>query len=431
MPNQVYIIGAGAAGCFCAIALKRMNAHMEVTVVERGTRPLRKLAITGGGRCNLTNSFSEVRSLKQVYPRGEKLMKRLLKEFSQHDTMAWFENEGIPLTTQPDQCVFPRSQDAMQIVDTLQILMRRAGVKVVCNCDAFAKGSMQQITGRNSDEAFVTAWLKEQAEHLTTGQVEDRPSTQQTALVIATGTPHSDTLRLFFAPYGIKVTPTLPSLFTFCLGDEALHALMGTVVEHVVVRLTGTKWQAEGALLITHWGFSGPAILRLSSYAAVHLASSDYQAELAVNWLGGAREDEAADLLQHLAAAYPQRLLANQHPPQLMQRHWVYLLQKAGLSPQKRWQELGPKQTARLASLICCDLYKVTGRGENKEEFVTCGGIALDNLNPSTLECRHLPHLYFAGEVCDVDAVTGGFNLQAAWTMGYVVARSIAQLPAS
>lgn len=414
MSNQVYIIGAGASGCFCAICLKRMNPSAEVTVVERGTRPLRKVAITGGGRCNLTNTFAEVRSLKQIYPRGEKLMKRLLKEFSHRDTMEWFESEGIRLTIQEDQCVFPASQDAMEIVDTLQILMRRLGVRLVCNCDAFAEGSLRKVTGADSNTPLVTHWLA------------NRQSNSSSALIIATGTPHADKLLDAFGPLGIKVSPTLPSLFTFRLGDDALHTLMGTVVENASVRLTGTKFQASGPLLITHWGFSGPAILRLSSYAAIHLATSNYHAQLAVNWLGDAHEDEVANLIQEMATANPQRQLANQYPNQLVQRHWLYLLQKSGLSPQKRWQELGPKQMARLASLLCCDLYSVTGRGENKEEFVTCGGIALDNLNPATLECRQVPGLYFAGEVCDVDAVTGGFNLQAAWTMGYIVARSVA-----
>lgn len=400
--KRVVIIGAGATGCFCAIQLKRACPHCDVVVLERASRPLAKVAITGGGRCNLTNSFAMVRSLKEVYPRGEKVMKRALKVFSNKDAMSWFEAEGVRLVTQDDECVFPASQDAMEIVRTLTGLMQRLGVKLQLNT------CVEAIS--RSDMGYHIAPLGLKAD----------------AVVVATGSPRKERLETMFRTLPLELLPTLPSLFTFKVDDEALHALMGIVVEEVNVKLSATKFAASGPLLITHWGLSGPAILKLSSHAARHLAECAYCADVVVNWFGEMKEPDIADLLRGLAVQGPHRQLSNLYPERFVQRHWLYLCGRAGLSADKRWQDVGPKQMNRLAALLAADTYHVTGRGQNKDEFVTCGGVSLSNLDPNTFECRQHPGLYFAGEVTDVDAVTGGFNLQAAWTMGYVVAQAIA-----
>jgi predicted Rossmann fold flavoprotein len=200
---------------------------------------------------------------------------------------------------------------------------------------------------------------------------------------------------------------------------------MGTVVNGVSVKLTGTKHAADGPLLITHWGLSGPAILRLSSYGARLLAEKEYKMDVSVNWFGDCRECEVLDQLRSFAEHNPQKQLSSIYPEQFVQRHWLYLLSKAGLPHDKRWQETGPKQMTRLASLLTNDIYHIEGKGAYKEEFVTCGGVSLAEIAPSAMECRKHPQLYFAGEVLDVDAVTGGFNLQAAWSMGYACAKSI------
>ena len=398
--RRIAIIGAGAAGCFCAVNIKKRMPEAEVTVYESGRKPLTKVAITGGGRCNLTNSFEHVRSVKEAYPRGEKLMKRALKVFSNNDVMEWFEREGVALTVQADGCVFPLSQDAMEIVCTLTRLMNSYGVRLLCD------RRISQITPL-SDGGY------------------DIDGAQYEKVVVTTGGAPTLSRLSFLDAFQLEKMESVPSLFTFNIDNKALHSLMGTVVENVTARLTGTKLSASGPLLITHWGLSGPAILKLSSYGARVLKEREYRMEVAINWFGKERETEVAERLHILVSENSKKQLSSVYPEELVQWLWIFLLERAGLSPQKRWQELGAKQLNRLAALLTNDTYAISGKGAYKEEFVTCGGIALSNINPSTMECKAYPGLFFAGEVLDVDAITGGYNLQAAWTMGYISACSV------
>lgn len=385
---KIAIIGGGAAGCFCAIGLKRRLPDAEVTVYEAGPKLLAKVAVTGGGRCNLTNSFRDVRRLGEVYPRGEQLMRRALAAFSHEDTMRWFEAEGVRLTVQEDQCVFPVSQDAMQIVRTLERCLREAGVRVRLNAP------VERVADLDADRVVVTVG----------------------------GSSREKLERLL--PAGVEVTPCVPSLFTLKIPDAGLRALMGTVVEQASLTLAGTKFRAAGTLLLTDWGVSGPATLRLSSYAARHLAESGYAGTLLVNWLD-APEAAAREWIAETAAAHPQKQAAGTPPAGLTARLWRHLLGRAGLREDLRWAELGSKGAARLASTLTADAYPVAGRARFKEEFVTCGGVALSGVNLNTLESKVRPGLYFAGEALDVDAVTGGFNLQAAWSTAALVAQGM------
>ncbi len=401
---KIIIIGAGAAGCFCAIETKRHYPGADVIILESGTKPLAKVAMTGGGRCNLTNSFLDVRSTKQVYPRGEKLMKRALKRFSQKDTMQWFENEGVRLVTQEDQCVFPKSQDAMEIVHTLTRLADRLGIRIITG-----QKVLNIKTAKNNGFIVVTPTADYDATHV----------------VVAPGGSPKKAGIAFLDSLHLDIIEPVPSLFTFNIADDKLHALMGTVVPMVSARMPGTKFMAEGPLLITHWGLSGPAILKLSSYAARHLSEQKYKAEVSVNWYHDINENDVLEMLTGMQRENQQKQLSNQYPKQFNQRHWLYLTQKAGLSAQKRWQEVGPRQMLRLAAMLTNDVYAIAGKGKFKDEFVTCGGVALSNIDINTLESKAHPGLFFAGEVLDVDAVTGGFNLQAAWSMGHIVAESL------
>lgn len=385
---KIAIIGGGAAGCFCAIGLKRRLPDSEVTVYEAGPKLLAKVAVTGGGRCNLTNSFRDVRRLGEVYPRGEQLMRRALAAFSHEDTMRWFEAEGVCLTVQEDQCVFPVSQDAMQIVRTLERCLREAGVRVWLNAP------VERVADLDADRVVVTVG----------------------------GSSREKLERLL--PAGVEVTPCVPSLFTLKIPDAGLRALMGTVVEQASLTLAGTKFRAAGTLLLTDWGVSGPATLRLSSYAARHLAENGYAGTLLVNWLD-APEAAAREWIAETAAAHPQKQAAGTPPAGLTARLWRHLLGRAGLREDLRWAELGSKGAARLASTLTADAYPVAGRARFKEEFVTCGGVALSGVNLNTLESKVRPGLYFAGEALDVDAVTGGFNLQAAWSTAALVAQGM------
>ncbi len=420
---KIAIIGAGAAGCFCAVNVKRMMREAHVTVFEAHQKPLAKVAVTGGGRCNLTNTFANVKSLQQVYPRGHKLMKRLFHQLDQHALMQWFEQEGVRLTVQDDQCVFPQNQDAMEIVDTLLLGMRREGVVLRCG---------ERV-------ALISEELGVRSEELSPRY---RVSTESysdvfDAVVITTGGSPKVTGLDFLAPLELEIEQPVPSLFTFKI-DDPITQLPGVVVEKTIATIAGTKLKAEGPLLITHHGMSGPAILKLSSQAARYLADTGYKAQLNVNWLEGKNEDEVHEELEALLGEHPQKQIGSVHlttdqqlktgaTSPLTARLWNYLIAKAGIVPERRCAEVGRKQLNKLASILTCDTYNIIGQNRFKEEFVTCGGIATSNVDPNTLQCRKHPGIFFAGEVLDVDAVTGGFNLQAAWTMGYVVAKELAK----
>lgn len=387
------IIGGGAAGFFLGINLKEMCPEMEVTIFEKSKRVLAKVEISGGGRCNCTNSFAEVRDLSEVYPRGHRLMKRLMKGFSQEDAYEWFERHGVRLTTQDDQCVFPMSQDSHTIINCFLIEARRYGIEIRTETKI---DSLDLLSGYD----FIA---------VTTG-----------------GPPKAEGLR-WLSDMGHTIEPPVPSLFTFQIADEALHALMGTVVEDAVTMIPGTKLRAQGPLLITHWGMSGPAILKLSSYGARLLADQQYHAPLAVNWTNR-RDTEVLAMLDEIIIRSPQKQLKTIAPCGLPSRLWAYLAEKClGERVNGRWGSLNKKELNRLANILSGgDSYQIAGRAPFKDEFVTCGGIALSAVNPSTLESRHVPHLFFAGEVLDIDGITGGFNFQAAWTTAYTVACAIA-----
>mgnify|MGYP003526597048 FL=1 len=402
---RIAIIGAGAAGCFAAINIKRGMPEADICVYEGGRKPLAKVAVTGGGRCNLTNSFRSVNSIDDVYPRGARLMKRLLREFSHTDAIAWFEEAGVRLTVQEDDCVFPVSQDAMEIVNTLLRLMRGSGVKIETS------RKVSSIT--HGDDTYRIDFICGQH------------ATADTVVIATGGSPRMAGLEML-APLGLDIQSPVPSLFSLSVENgHPITQLMGTVVEHVTASITGTKLKAEGALLVTHWGLSGPAVLKLSSHAARHLAERDYKAQVGINWFGDMREGEVVEMLEGFAEKNPQKQLASVFPTHLNNRLWLFLLDTCGLRHDARWAELGKKSYNRMAARMTNSTFEITGRNRFKDEFVTCGGVDLKNINPSTLECRKHNRLYFAGEVLDVDAVTGGFNLQAAWTMGYVVAKSI------
>lgn len=443
---KVAIVGAGAAGCFCAIELKRRMPSASVEVFEAGAKALAKVAITGGGRCNLTNSFEGISSLSIAYPRGDKLMKRLFRSFDQRSTWQWFENEGVKLVLQEDHCVFPASQDAMEIVNTLQARMRQAGVVLhmrhkvsgINPCsdrgyelsieDAECSGrSLRQAQRPDSlaPESIISVPEPVEGPILQKSQRLDKHNCLADIVVVTTGgSPKLSGLGMLDG-LDLEIVPPVPSLFTFNLPGSPVRELMGTVVENASASLVGTKFKASGPLLITHWGMSGPAILKLSSYAARYLAENEYSATLSVNWFGDAGEQDVRDRITALSKDSPQKQILNTHPSELPSRLWNYLISKCGIREDARWAELGSKGMNRLVNTLINDEYQIRGKSRFKEEFVTCGGVALSNINLNTLESKNHPGLYFAGEVLDVDAITGGFNLQAAWSMGYTVARSI------
>ena len=405
----ISIIGAGAAGCFAAIHAKRLLPEADVHIYESMNRPLAKVAITGGGRCNLTNTFAQAGSMAQVYPRGTRLMQRLLHAFDHNATMRWFEAEGVRLTVQEDECVFPASQRAQEIVGTLTRLIRHLGIGL--------------HTGHR-----LQAIIPEDGGYRLQFAAPEVPDVVSDIVVVATGGAARPSSLVPFGRLSLDVESPVPSLFPFMTGSDGITAMTGTVVPEVTAFIPGTRFRATGPLLITHWGLSGPAILRLSSYAARHLHDCGYSGvSLAINFLGTANEEEARTMLCQMAARNTDKQVGSVWPEALVRRLWHHLLERHGFDVRMRWSQIGPRRLNALAARLTACPFTITGRSPYKEEFVTCGGISLSNVNASTLECRHHPGLYFAGEILDVDAVTGGFNLQAAWTMGHAVAQAIAR----
>ena len=380
------IVGGGAAGFFAAINLKEMCPDMQVTIFEKSKKVLAKVEVSGGGRCNCTNSFEAVTDLSQVYPRGHRLLKRLFKTFDYRDAYEWFEAHGVRLTTQDDNCVFPMSQDSHTIINMFLAEAKRHGIEIRTQCKIESLDELKDYDFK----------------------------------VITTGGGTASMA-------GVPTIEAVPSLFTFSIEDEALRALMGTVVEDATASIPGTKFKSCGPLLITHWGMSGPAILKLSSHAARELHEHNYQMPLAVNWTS-LKEPEIQQELHEIIIRHPQKQIATIRPFGLPSRLWDYLVAKTlGERAQNRWQNLNQKELNRLTNALCNDQYQIAGRAAFKDEFVTCGGIDLSGINPNTLEAKTLPQFYFAGEVLDIDGITGGFNFQAAWTTAYVVSMAITQ----
>lgn len=390
---RVNIIGGGAAGFFTAVNLKEMRPDFDVIIMECGGDTLRKVAVSGGGRCNVTNSFEGVDDLADVYPRGHRLMRKLFHSFGPNDIKEWFETRGVRLVTQADHCLFPASQDSQTIINCLRGTAIRLGVEIRTNVKIFNIDSMLA----NGEQVVIC-----------TGGITSRAMPEWLPL-----------------PAADLITP-VPSLFTLSIKDESLCELMGTVAEGATVSLAGHKIKAQGDLLITHWGVSGPAILRLSSYAARILAECGYKGTLVVNWLGES-EDEIREKLLQLQSTNPQKSILNARPLRLSSRLWEHIVCHCLPDVRdKKWCAIGKKDMNKLVQGLSAATYAISGRAPFKDEFVTAGGISLSTINPNTMESRRKSGLYFAGEVTDIDGVTGGFNFTAAWCTAMAAARAIA-----
>ena len=385
------IIGGGAAGFFLAINLKEMFPEMEVTIFEKSRKVLSKVRISGGGRCNCTNTFKDITDLSHVYPRGYRLLKRLFNAFDHQDAYRWFENHGVSLTVQEDGCVFPSSQFSETIINCFTHTANRLGVEIQLETKI---NSFEELHGYD----YIA---------VTTG-----------------GSPRIEGLSIY-ANTGHKIVSPVPSLFSFNIDDKQLCELMGTVIENVTAIIPSSKFRAQGTLLITHWGVSGPAILKLSSYAARFLNEQAYQSPLSINWTNKNDAETMSDIIR-LASDNIHKIITNTHLENISQRLWNYLIEKAiDKKCRLRWTDLSQKDINRIVNTLCNDNYHINGRSTYKEEFVTCGGISLSSINPTTLESRCIPNLFFAGEILDFDGITGGFNFQAAWTTAYTVAQAI------
>ena len=387
------IIGGGAAGFFLAINLKELSPNMDVTIFERGRHPLAKVEVSGGGRCNCTNSFEGIKDLRSVYPRGHRLMKRLFHGFNHQDAYNWFERHGVKLTTQPDHCVFPEAQDSHAIINMFMHEIHRLNIKLEIG------------KGINSLDLL---------------------DDYDNIVVAIGGTPRIEPYH-WLKDLGHTIELPVPSLFSLSIADPRLNNLMGIVCENAIVHIEGTKYREQDSLLITHWGVSGPAVLRLSSHAARFLHDANYKSSLCVNWTGKL-ESEVRQAIMETTLSHPNKIVRGYTMFGLSQRLWDYLTTKSlGDMSFVKWCELGKRHSNKLTSTLVNDVLPINGRAPFKDEFVTCGGISLKEIDQNTLESKVRPNLYFVGEVLDIDGVTGGFNFQAAWTTAYNVALAISR----
>jgi hypothetical protein len=401
---DIAIIGGGAAGFFAAITVKENYPQASVVIFEKSKTVLAKVKVSGGGRCNLTNACSSIKELSEAYPRGEKALKRAFRVFDNQDAMQWFESRNVPLIIQEDNCVFPLSQDSQSIIDCFLEQTRRLNIKI--ELERGVK-NLKKV-GNKLQLGFIGGKL---------------PPRSFDKVIVATGGSPKRVGLEWLEKSGHKIEDPVPSLFTFKMPDEPITELMGVVVDNTLVSIQGTKIKAEGPLLITHWGMSGPAILKLSAFGARLLSEKGYDFKVQVNWTHVQNQDLVVAELQSISANHPKKILANVRPYALAERLWSYLLQKGGLPLNKKWGELGKSGLNRLVGVLTNDAYSVKGRTQFREEFVTCGGVSLESIDFKTMQSKVCENLYFAGEVMDIDGITGGYNFQAAWTTAFIAAK--------
>ncbi|NJK55261.1 MAG: NAD(P)/FAD-dependent oxidoreductase [Pleurocapsa sp. SU_5_0] len=407
---NVIVIGGGAAGFFGAIACGTANPQAKVTLIEAGSKPLAKVRISGGGRCNVTHHCFEPARLVANYPRGAKALRGAFSRFQPQDTVQWYESRGVKLKTEADGRMFPITDSSETIIDCLMQAADRA--KVDLRTGVGVK-TVKQYQDERQQNYFQVELKNERVMKC------DR-------LLIATG---SNPLGYRWAKnLGHKIEPAVPSLFTFNLRDSRLQGLAGVSVNNAQVKLgTGkNKLEQTGALLITHWGVSGPAVLKLSAWGARSLFELKYNSPLQINWLPQFKQEELNQLLTSLKQTNPQKKIVNYCPVELPKRLWQSLINYAQINPEKVWSEISKKELNKLVAEIVQGQYEITGKGAFKDEFVTCGGVSLKEVNFKTMESKKCPGLYFAGEILDIDGVTGGFNFQSAWTTSWLAGQAIA-----
>lgn len=400
-PYTIAIIGGGAAGFFAALSVKQHHPDAEVTIFEKSQKVLSKVKVSGGGRCNVTNGCSDVDELIKAYPRGGRKLKWAFKEFNTTDTVKWFEDRNVPLTLQEDGCYFPVSQNSQSVIDCFLNECKRLNISI-----QIGKGVDALIEKNNKIELTF----------------KDEKQLFDKVILATGGSPKTSGLD-WLKDLGHTIEECVPSLFTFNMPGEKVRELMGIVKEEVITTIQGTKIKGDGPLLITHWGMSGPAILKLSAMGARVLADKNYHFNVLINWTNEVNLNKVSDEINSIVSAHPNKLLSNYRPYGIKERLWLHLLERAGQSSTKRWEELGKKGFNKLMETLTNDTYEVKGKTTFKEEFVTCGGVSLEDINMSSMESRVLNNLYFAGEVMDVDAITGGYNFQGAWTTGFIAGK--------
>ncbi|HWS59560.1 MAG TPA: NAD(P)/FAD-dependent oxidoreductase [Flavobacterium sp.] len=397
---DIIIVGGGAAGFFTAINIVEKNPKLKVAILERGKNVLEKVRISGGGRCNVTHACFEPNELVKFYPRGEKELRGPFHQFCSGDTIEWFDKHGVELKIEEDGRMFPVSNSSQTIIDCFINATQKLGIQVLTN------QSVQSIFKSDSFWKIETQTETYLAEKL----------------ILATGS--NPKIWEMIHDFGHSIVTPVPSLFTFNIKDTRIKDLPG-VSALATVWVNNTKLTSTGPLLITHWGMSGPAILKLSAWGARILHDKNYQFTIFVNWLNDLETEEAINILKELKLEHAKKTVVKKSPFELSNRLWESIVLASGIQDETKWADLSKTQLQELANQLTNASFQVNGKSTFKEEFVTAGGIDLKEINFKTMESKLHPNLYFAGEIVNIDAITGGFNFQNAWTSGFIVAEAV------
>jgi hypothetical protein len=401
---DIIIVGGGAAGFFTAINIVEKNPKLKVAILERGAEVLQKVRISGGGRCNVTHACFEPNELVKFYPRGEKELRGPFHQFCSGDTIEWFEKHGVELKIEDDGRMFPASNSSQTIIDCFLQATQKLGIKVLTG------QSVQSIF--NPEISGENIW---KIETQTENYVAEK-------LILATGS--NPKVWEMLQTYGHAIVNPVPSLFTFNIKDPRIKELPG-VAALATVKVKDTKLESTGPLLITHWGMSGPAVLKSSAWGARILHDKNYQFTISVNWLNDVDVDEAEKKLKELKQEHAKKAVSKKSPFDFPNRLWESLVHASGIDSETKWADLSKMQLQNLSNQLTNGSFQVNGKSTFKEEFVTAGGIDLKEINFKTMESKLHANLYFAGEIVNIDAITGGFNFQNAWTSGFIVANAI------
>jgi predicted Rossmann fold flavoprotein len=425
MQKVLIVIGGGAAGFFCAVNAAQKDRGLRVIILEKTGKLLSKVRVSGGGRCNVTHACFDIAGMAGNYPRGQHFVRKAFHQFFTTDTIEWFASRGVELKTEADGRMFPVSDSSETIIDCLMREVNAYRVEIRMHADVKAVG-LGEIDGAGVGDPAV-------------GSVEGRRFRVVLAdgrelgadyLCVACGGYPKSAMFDWIRGLGHTVEEPLPSLFTFNMPGDAITKLMGISVPQASVKIQGSKLAEQGPLLITHWGVSGPVVLRLSAWGARELAATGYHFGVQVNWLGELSEQKARELLQDMRQERAGQGVGTKNPFGLPQRLWDHFLVLAGIV-EIRWADLPARELNRLVSLLCAGVFAVAGKTTFKEEFVTAGGVRLAEVDPATFQSRKVPGLFFAGEILDVDGITGGYNFQHAWTSGWIAADSVAAASSS
>lgn len=410
MPKNIVIIGGGASGFMAAISVSEQNPNSKVFILEKNREVLGKVKISGGGRCNVTNIEKNAKKFSKNYPRGSSFLLNLFKQFDQEKTVQWFENKGVTLISEADGRMFPNTNKSETIVDCLIGTARKNKVEIWTS-----SGVKSIVKIDNEPEARFEI------------ELFSDEKLQAYSILYATGGSPNITGYSILQLLDIKINKPVPSLFTFNITNNSIVELAGLSVPNAKVKIVGSKLENSGALLITHWGFSGPAILKLSAWGAKEVYESNYKFNIQINWTNQLNYNELTNQVDSIKLTNPKKIIQSNAMFGLPSRLWIWLCEAAEIDSKLLWLDISNKKKNKLIENLQNCPFEIDGKSTFKEEFVTCGGVDLNEVNSETLEAQKVPGLFFSGEVLDIDAITGGFNFQAAWTTGFVAGQNLAK----